>query len=77
MQLELLLGDRRVNVPWSGRSPRELAQQLVSERIRTFCVGAGVVDKSDVGCPSREALRIASGPAQYQLCISTSFKKES
>ncbi len=49
--------------PWSGVSPRHLTR------------GSCVVDKSEVGCPSREALRFAVNPAQLQLCISTSFKK--
>ncbi len=49
-QLELLL-DWGCE-PWSGVSPRYLTK------------GSCVVDKSEVGCPSREALRIGPDPAQ-------------
>ncbi len=63
-------------LPWGGQSPLLLAQELVRERIRVFIDAACVVDNSVVRCPSREASRIAVNPAQYQLCISTSFKKE-
>ncbi len=50
--------------PWAGVSPRYLTR------------GSCVVDNSEVGCPSREAQRIGTDPAQLLLCISTSFKKE-
>jgi len=72
-QLVLELDDVRLDVPWAGRSPRELAQELVRERLERFSRGAGVVDKSEVCCPSREALRIATDPAQLQICVSSSF----
>jgi hypothetical protein len=60
-------------LPWGGRSPRMLAKEIVSEKLRNRPCG---VDNSLVRCPSREALRIGTDPAQYQLCVSTSFEKE-
>jgi len=39
--------------PWGGWSPRSLTK------------GAGVVDNSVVGCPSREAQRFDVDPAQF------------
>ncbi len=50
--------------PWEGVSPRYLTR------------GSCVVDNCEIGCPSREAHRFGVDPAQYQLCVSTSFKKE-
>ena len=62
-------------LPWGGRSPRLLAEEVVRERLEKFVSAATCsVDNSRVGCQSREALRIASNPAQFQLCVSTSFK---
>ena len=62
-------------LPWGGRSPRLLAQLVVADKLRRHVsLATGGVDNSRVGCQSREALRIAANPAQYQLCISTSFK---
>jgi len=61
-------------LPWGGRSPRALAQEVVRERLERFVRGATcVVDKSSVRCRSREAQRFGTDPAQYQLCVSTSF----
>ena len=54
-QLELALDWGRE--PWGGRSPRALTR------------GSCVVDKSDVGCPSREAHRSGVDPAQYTLYL--------
>ena len=65
-------------LPWGGRSPRAVVQRSVAERVsaRAALLGTCVVDKSDVGCPSREANCIDVDPAQFQLCVSTSFMKE-
>ena len=60
-------------LPWGGRSPRSLVRVTVDERIREFRGRSCVVDKSDVECGSREAQRFDVDPAQYQLCVSTSF----
>jgi len=60
-------------LPWGGWSPRLLAQMLIHERISRFTDGTCVVDKSEVGCQSREAQRFGTDPAQYMLCIGTSF----
>ena len=76
VQLSLELDDQRVVVPWQGVSPRELARQAVARRISMFLLTTGGVDNSVIGCPSREAQRFGTDPAQYQLCVSTSFKKE-
>jgi len=43
--------------PWSGQSPRSLTR------------GACVVDNSVVGCPSREAQRFGTDPAQYVIFL--------
>ena len=59
-------------LPWGGRSPRMLAKEIVSERLSKRPCG---VDNSSVRCPSREALRIGTDPAQLALCVSTSFKE--
>ena len=47
--------------PWAGWSPRSLTK---------VARGAScVVDKSEVSCPSREALRIGPDPAQFILYL--------
>ena len=61
-QLELELDWGRQ--PWSGASPRALAQEIVEARIFRYVRTCGV-DKSEVGCPSREALRFGPDPAQF------------
>ena len=61
-------------LPWGGRTPRELAKEIVSEKLSIRTRGTCGVDNSVVRCPSREALRIATNPAQLMLCIGTSFK---
>ncbi len=76
-QLVLELDDVRLDVPWAGRSPRELARELVDRRIELFVQATGGVDKSVVGCRSREAFEIGTDPAQFQLCVSTSFRSGS
>ncbi len=43
--------------PWGGRSPRALTR------------GSCVVDKSEVGCPSREAQRFGTDPAQFTMFL--------
>ncbi len=76
VQLLLELDDQRLSIPWEGVSPRELAKTAVFERIRRFKLTTGGVDNFVVGCPSREAQRFGTDPAQFQLCVSTSFEKE-
>ena len=48
--------------PWEGRTPRSLTKVVRG--------ASCVVDKSEVGCPSREALRIGTDPAQLLSYIS-------
>jgi len=61
-------------LPWGGQSPRSLASKAVHDRLLALGYHATCgVDNSLVYCRSREALRIATDPAQYQLCVSTSF----
>ncbi len=43
--------------PWEGYAPRYLTK------------GACVVDNSEVGCPSREAQRFGTDPAQLTLFL--------
>ena len=62
-------------LPWGGQSPWQLAKASVHAKLLTFVRTTGGVDNSIVCCPSREALRIGTDPAQYQLCVSTSFKR--
>jgi len=63
MRKEELTGDQLAlaldwgSEPWSGYSPRYLTK------------GSCVVDKSEVGCPSREAQRIGTDPAQLTLFL--------
>jgi len=47
--------------PWAGVSPRYLT--------KGYREGACIVDKSEVGCPSREAQRGVTDPAQLQISI--------
>ena len=54
--------------PWSGQSPRALAKVIVEARLDRFEATCGV-DKSEVGCPSREALRIDPDPAQFTALL--------
>ncbi len=71
-QLVLELDDIRLDVPWAGCGPRALAEALVDERIRLFLLSdleACGVDNSVVRCPSREALRIGTDPAQLMICV--------
>ncbi len=63
-------------LPWGGRSPRLLVKAVVQARIDSFLRTTCGVDNSVIGCPSREAQRIDVDPAQFQLCVSTSFSKE-
>ena len=49
--------------PWGGRSPRSL--------IHGYCV----VDNLEVGCPSREALRIDTDPAQLCVSVASSYQE--
>ena len=58
-QLELALEWGRQ--PWAGASPRSLTRVARGESC--------VVDKSDVGCPSREALRSDPDPAQFTMFL--------
>ncbi len=63
-------------LPWGGRSPRLVVQRVVDQRIREFLKfsgGPGGVDNLVVGCPSREAQRIGTDPAQLSICIADSF----
>jgi len=68
--------DEVAALPWGGQSPRALAQDLVRLRIELHVKEATCgVDKSFVRCRSREAQQGApADAAQYQLCVSTSFK---
>ncbi len=61
--------DEVAALPWGGQSPRSVVQREVLERIKRFCEGAGVVDKSVIGCPSREAQRFDTDPAQLAICV--------
>ncbi len=62
-------------LPWGGQAPRSLAKELVTIKLVKYLRGRTcVVDKSAVRSPSREALRIIPDAAQFQLCVSTSFK---
>ena len=64
-------------LPWGGRSPRLLAQQLVRERLERFVSEASCgVDNSVVGCPRREPLRGYVDSAQLCISVADSFKKE-
>ena len=54
--------------PWHGVSPRALAQANVAAKLLSFEATCGV-DKSEVGCPSREAQRIGPDPAQFTLFL--------
>jgi len=66
MQLELGLDWGRE--PWDGQSPRSLARLVISAKmLKRF--GTCVVDKSVVRCPSREAQRFGTDPAQYMCFI--------
>ena len=65
-------------LPWGGQSPLVLAQLAVAEKLsKRFPQGPCGVDNSLVRCRSREAHDVCMDAAQYQLCVSTSFKKES
>jgi len=63
----------RAALPWGGQSPRALAQVVVQRKIDEFRKATCVVDNSEVGCPSREALRISdeiyTDAAQLCVCI--------
>ena len=81
MEAELTTPDQRqldlwpdevAALPWGGQSPRLLAQRIVLERLALK--GPCAVDNSFVRCPSREAQRGGTDPAQLQLCVSTSFR---
>jgi len=64
--------DEVAALPWGGRL---LAQEVVRQRLEKFVRAATCgVDNSFVCCPSREAQRFEASPAQYQLCVSTSFR---
>jgi len=54
---QLVLDLDWVREPWDGVSPRHLTR------------GSCVVDKSEVGCPSREAQRFGPDPAQLTLFL--------
>ena len=58
-------------LPWGGQSPRAMAQLLICVKIPALSWAACGVDKSVVGCPSREAQRFGTDPAQLQVCICT------
>jgi len=60
-------------LPWGGQAPRLLAKVIVHAKLELFRRGTCGVDKSTVRCASREAQRSDVDPAQYQLCVSTSF----
>jgi len=47
--------------PWHGVSPRYLTKLVLA--------GTCVVDKSEIGCPSREAQRFAPDPAQLTMFL--------
>jgi len=72
MQLDLWQGEVDA-LPWGGRRPRELAKEIVSERLRSRTCG---VDNFLVRCPSASGPPRITDSAQLMLCISTSFKKE-
>jgi len=62
-------------LPWGGQSPRALAREVVEERVKRFvAMGTCDVDNSNVRCPSREAHDVFTDAAQFQLCVSTSFR---
>ena len=68
--------DEVAALPWGGRAPRQLAKELVTIRLVKFLAGRTCgVDNSVVRCGSREAQRFDVDPAQFQLCISTSFQE--
>ena len=76
MQLDLWPGEVAA-LPWGGLSPRLVIQVSIHERLKKFAACTGGVDKSSVCCRSREAQRFDVDPAQYMLCVSTSFKEVS
>ncbi len=59
--MQLLLELDWGSEPWAGRTPRSLTK--VARGVSC------VVDKSEVGCPSREAFRIATDPAQWTFFL--------
>ena len=68
-QLDLWPGEVAV-LPWGGRSPRALAQEVVAKKLelKAAHLGTCVVDNSVVGSQSREAQRFDVDPAQI-LCL--------